>query len=179
VRVQQLETNPLKADNHKEEEDDDDGFQELEDVVYGFDGLLDNIRTNENRLCRRLHKNKIGMRGNKNWHNQGNDDPYAKIKFTILPFHGKYDVEEYLDWGIIVQQKFASHLVLDRHKVRQATSEFNDFAIIWWASLQVKPNSWDVRKEEIHDRFVFPLINEICVRNYKFKAGRYVCTRIF
>jgi len=37
------------------------------------------------------------MGGNKNWHNQGKDDPYAKIKFTIPPFHGKYAAKEYLD----------------------------------------------------------------------------------
>ena len=70
------------------------------------------------------------MGGNKNWHNHGNNDPYAKIKFAIPPFHGKYDAEEYLDWEMTIEQKFASHLVPDRLKVRQATSEFKDFAII-------------------------------------------------
>ena len=53
-----------------------------------------------------------------------------------------------------IEQKFASHLVPDRHKVRQATSEFNDFAIIWWASLQQKPNSWEDLKHRMRDRFV-------------------------
>ena len=117
-RIQQLETNPPKPDNNKDKEDDDDGFQELdEDVVYGSDGLPDNIRTNENRLRRkRLHKNRKDMGGNKNRHNQGTEDPYAKIKFTIPSFHGKYDAEEYLDWEMTVEQKFASHLVPD-HKV--------------------------------------------------------------
>ena len=53
-RIQQLETNPPKPDDNKDEEDDDDGFQELEeDVVYGFDGLPDHIKTNENRMRRR------------------------------------------------------------------------------------------------------------------------------
>ena len=86
-RIQQLETNPPKPDDNKDEEDDDDGFQELEeDVVYGSDGLPDHIKTNANRLRRRwLLKNKIGMGGNKNQQNQGNDDPYAKIKFIIPP----------------------------------------------------------------------------------------------
>ena len=131
-RIQQLETNPPKPDDNKDKEDDDDGFKELEeDDVYGSDGLPDHIKTNANCLRRRrLLKNKIGMGGNKNQHNQGNDDPYAKIKFTIPPFHGKYDAEEYLDWEMTIEQKFASHLVPDRHKVRQPTSEFKDFAII-------------------------------------------------
>ena len=131
-RIQQLETNPPKLNDNKYEEDDDDGFQELEkDVVYSSDGLPDHIKTNANRLRRRrLLKNKIGTGGNKNRHNQGNDDPYAKIKFTIPPFHGKYDAEEYLDWEMTIEQKFASHLVPNHRKVRQATSEFKDFAII-------------------------------------------------
>ena len=75
-RIQQPETNPSKPDDNKDEEDDDDGFQEQEeDVVYGFDGLPDHIKTNVNRLRRRrLLKNKTDMGGNKNRHNQGNDD---------------------------------------------------------------------------------------------------------
>ena len=94
------------------------------------------------------------MGGNKNRHNQGNDDPYAKIKFTIPSFHGKYDAEEYLDWEMTIEQKFASHLVPYRPKVRQATSEFKDFAIIRWASLQQKPDSWEDLKHGMRDRFV-------------------------
>jgi hypothetical protein len=70
------------------------------------------------------------MGGNRNRRNQGNDDPYAKLKFTIPPFHGRYDAEEYLDWEMTAEQKFKSHLVPDCHKVRQITSEFKDFTII-------------------------------------------------
>jgi hypothetical protein len=50
--------------------------------------------------------------------------------------------------------KFAAHLVPDRHKVRHATSEFKDFAIIRWASLQQKPDSWENLKHSMCDRFV-------------------------
>ena len=53
-RVQQLEINPPKTDNNKEEEDDSDFLQELEeDVTYGSDGLPDHIKTNVNHLHRR------------------------------------------------------------------------------------------------------------------------------
>ena len=85
-RIQQLKTNPPKPDDNKYKEDDDDGFQELkEDVVYSSDGLPDHIKTNANRLHRRrLLKNKIGMGGNKNRHNQGNDILMLKLN---LPFH--------------------------------------------------------------------------------------------
>ena len=73
-------------------------------------------------------------------HHQGNnhrvlDDPYAKIKFTIPSFSGHYDAERYLDWEMTVNEKFSAHLVPEHHRVRQATSEFKDFAIIWWNGL--------------------------------------------
>jgi hypothetical protein len=71
--------------------------------------------------------NQQGMRGNQNHHNQHyirNDDPFAKVKFSIPPFNGSYDAEAYLDWEMTVGQKFSSHLVLEQHRVMQATSEF-------------------------------------------------------
>jgi hypothetical protein len=46
-----------------------------------------------------------------------------KLNFFIPPFNGSYDAEAYLDWEMIVEQKFSSHLVLEQHRVRQATSE--------------------------------------------------------
>jgi hypothetical protein len=71
--------------------------------------------------------------GNQNHHNQHyvrNDDPFAKVKFSIAPFNGSYDVETYLDWEMTIEQKFSSHLVPKQHRVRKATSEFKDFALI-------------------------------------------------
>jgi hypothetical protein len=53
------------------------------------------------------------MGGNHNHHNQyyvRNDDPFAKVKFSIPPFNGLYDAETYLNWGMTVEQKFSSHL---------------------------------------------------------------------
>ena len=74
------------------------------------------------------------MRGNDfQQHNPRiNDDTFAKVKFTIPSFEGAYDAERYLDWEMIVEQKFNAHLVPEVHRVRQATSEFKDFTIIWW-----------------------------------------------
>jgi hypothetical protein len=66
--------------------------------------------------------------------NHDNHDPFAKVKFTIPAFYGAYDAEAYLDWEMIVEEKLNSHLVLEVHKVRQATSEFKDF-IAWWNEL--------------------------------------------
>jgi hypothetical protein len=91
--------------------------------------------------------NRQGMWANQNHHNQHyvhNDDPLAKVKFSIPPFNGSYDAEAYLDWEMTVEQKFSSHLVLEQHRVRQATSEFKDFALIWWnelATLGLQPHT--------------------------------------
>jgi hypothetical protein len=87
------------------------------------------------------------------------DDPFAKIKFSIPSFSGHYDAEAYLDWEMTVEQKFASHLVPEHHQVRQATSEFKDFAIIWWTGLVGdgrEPTTWDDLQDAMHDRFVPP-----------------------
>jgi hypothetical protein len=95
--------------------------------------------------------NRQGMGGNPNHHNQHyvhNDDPFAKVKFSISPFNGSYDAEDYLDWEMIVEQKISSHLVPGQHRVRQATSEFKDFALIWWnelATIGLQPHTWDLR----------------------------------
>jgi hypothetical protein len=59
-----------------------------------------------------------------------------------------------------VDQKFSSHLVLEQHHVRQATSEFKNFAIIWWnelSSLCSQPDTWDRLKDAMMcERFVPP-----------------------
>jgi hypothetical protein len=96
------------------------------------------------------------MGGNRN---RAPDDPYAKIKFSIHLVSGHYDAEGYLDWEMTVEQKFSTHLVPEQHRVRQATSEFKDFAIIWWTGLTsvgLAPTTWAELKVAMRDRFVPP-----------------------
>jgi hypothetical protein len=113
-------------------------------------------------LRQRLARNRQGMGGNgrRRHHNPEPDyDPFAKIKFSIPPFMSSYDAEAYLDWEMTVEQKFNSHLVPEQHRVRQATSEFRDFAIIWWNELvntRAAPQTWNALKEEMRARFVPP-----------------------
>jgi predicted nucleic acid-binding Zn-ribbon protein len=57
-RVQQLETAPPKMNENKEDDDED-----VDDVVYDSDGLVDERLTLENKMCKRLQKNKTGMGG--------------------------------------------------------------------------------------------------------------------
>jgi hypothetical protein len=102
------------------------------------------------------------MGGNQNHHNKHyvrNDDPFAKVKFSIPPFNGLYDARAYLDWEMTVEQKFSFHFVPEQHCVRQATSEFKDFALIWWnelATLGSQPHTWDGLKITMRQRFVPP-----------------------
>jgi hypothetical protein len=157
TRIEQLESNPPKHDGTKDEEDTFYDADHPEDTVYFPDDMVDHKMTSENRARRILAFNTRGMKGKGPRHNYGNDDPYAKVKFTIPTFYGRYDAKEYLDWEMTVEQNFASHLVPDRHKVRQATSEFKDFAIIWWqecASLNIQPTTWDALKIAMRDHFV-------------------------
>jgi hypothetical protein len=98
-------------------------------------------------------------RGPNQQHAQGNDDPFAKVEFMIPPFYGLYDARAYLDWEMTIDNKFHSHLVPEQHCVRQATSEFKDFAIIWWNELSrlcLQPDPWDRLKAAMHERFVPP-----------------------
>jgi hypothetical protein len=58
---------------------------------------------------------------------------------------------------MMIEQKFATHLLPERHQVRQATSEFKDFAIVWWTGLVGDgrgPMTWEDLKVVMHNRFV-------------------------
>jgi hypothetical protein len=122
--------------------------------------------------------NQQGMGGNQNHHNQHyvcNDDPFAKVNFFIPPFNGSYDAEAYLGWEMTVEQKFSSHLVPKQHCVRQATSEFKDFALIWWnelATLGLQPHTWDGLKIAMRQRFIPPSYqHDLCKKFQRLDQG--------
>jgi hypothetical protein len=49
--------------------------------------------------------------------------------------------------------------VPEQHQIRQATSEFKDFAIIWWTGLvayNCQPKTWEELKVAMRDRFMPP-----------------------
>jgi hypothetical protein len=75
-----------------------------------------------------------------------------KLNFLSLLLWS-YDAEAYLDWEMTVEQQFSSHLVPEQHHVRQATSAFKDFALIWWnelATLGLQSHTWDGLKTAMH-----------------------------
>ena len=94
--------------------------------------------------------------------NHGNNDPFARAKFTMITFSGNADPEAYLDWEIVVDQKFKSHLVPEEHRIRLATIEFTGFVLFWWSDLcdnnnaTALPQTWTALKQCMKSCFVPP-----------------------
>jgi len=85
------------------------------------------------------------------------NDSFAKIKFKIPSFNGKYDPAAYLDWELEVDQKFSCHDIPVNSQVKAAISEFTDFALIWWREYKQKhptPTTWTQLKVAMRHRFV-------------------------
>jgi hypothetical protein len=84
---------------------------------------------------------------------------YSKIKFKIPSFDGKYNLDAYLTWEMAVGQKFAWHDFPENARVRAATSEFTNFAFVWWIEHGKKnpnnmPQTWDASKRIMRARFI-------------------------
>jgi hypothetical protein len=108
---------------------------------------------------RRLRTNCRGMGGFRWREVHGNDDAFSKVKFKIPPFDGNYDPNAYITWAIAVDQKFACHEFPENARVRAATSEFTEFASVWWIEHGKKnpnnmPQTWDALKRVMRARFV-------------------------
>jgi hypothetical protein len=108
---------------------------------------------------RRLRTNRRGMGGFHRREVHGNHDAFSKVKFRIPSFDGKYDPDAYITWEIAVDQKFAWHEFPENARVRAATSEFTEFASVWWIEHGKKisnnmPQTWDALKRVMRARFV-------------------------
>ena len=88
TRIEQLEQRPPP---YRVDDEDADVFGDED--AYATSGAR-----------RRLNINRRGMAGN----NHGNNDPFAKIKFSLPPFAGNVDPEAYLDWSLL----FNKNLIL-------------------------------------------------------------------
>jgi len=111
--------------------------------------------------------------------NYGNNDSFAKIKFSLPPFAGNVNPEAYLDWELAVQQKFDSHNVPAEHRVRLATSEFTNFALFWWSDLcnannaVVVPQTWNALKQCMKSHFIPPYYQrDLCLKLQTLKQRR-------
>jgi len=59
-----------------------------------------------------------------------------EVTVDLPHFHGKEDVEVYLDWEMKVEQLFACHRVSEERKVPLAILSFQGNAMYWWTSLE-------------------------------------------
>jgi hypothetical protein len=136
-------------------------IDEQGDADYAGDTEHEELPNNHNARghCWR-RANQQGMHQNQHRREVRNqDDSFAKVKFTIPAFNGKYDPDAYLNWELAVDQKFACHAFPANNQVRAATSEFTDFASIWWREHCGKhfnniPTTWEALKLLMRHRFV-------------------------
>lgn len=54
------------------------------------------------------------------------------VKIKVPTFHGKNDYEAYLEWETKMEQVFDCHHYNERKKVKVASLEFKDYALVWW-----------------------------------------------
>jgi hypothetical protein len=111
------------------------------------------------RRRRRLCTNRRGMGSFRRHEVHNIDDAFNKIKFKIHPFDGTYVPDAYITRKIVVDQKFACHDFPKNARVRAATSEFTDFASVWWIEHGKKntdnmPQTWDALKQVMWAKFV-------------------------
>jgi hypothetical protein len=90
------------------------------------------------------------------------EDWLGKPKFTMPKFVGSTDVEEYLNWELKVGKLWRMHEYTEDKKIKLASSEFDDYALIWWDNLvqsRIEDGyppivTWRAMKEELRAHFV-------------------------
>ena len=140
TRVRYLEQ---RDEEHVDGDEEDDDVSNAGHGGQGRDG---------ERNRHRQHHHRRGMVGS-----HGRVDPYSNVKFTIPSFDGSYDGNAYLDWEMIVEQKFNTHMVPANHRVCLATCEFIGYAILWWNELAnsgSEPDTWERLKQAMCGRFL-------------------------
>jgi len=89
--------------------------------------------------------------------------PHPKeTRIDLPPFHGKDNVEAYLDWVAQVEQLFNSHVVEEERRVSLAVLSFQGHALNWWTTLVLQKRKkglpeieyWFDLKEALHARHV-------------------------
>ncbi|XP_052730494.1 uncharacterized protein LOC128195845 [Vigna angularis] len=61
--------------------------------------------------------------------------PPKEVNVVLSHFHGKDNIEAYLDWEMKVEQIFACQQVSEERKVSLATLSFQGYAMYWWTAL--------------------------------------------
>ncbi|XP_051127833.1 uncharacterized protein LOC127249182 [Andrographis paniculata] len=92
------------------------------------------------------------------------DDNMQSIKFSIPPFVGSAEPNEFLEWKSKVEMMFACHNYSERKKIQLAVVEFKKYALVWWEKVQVDiarsgmppDETWAALTRVMHARFVPP-----------------------
>ncbi|GKV11657.1 hypothetical protein SLEP1_g22897 [Rubroshorea leprosula] len=87
---------------------------------------------------------------------------FENIKMKIPPFQGKNDPDVYLEWEKKVELVFDCHNYFEEKKVKLATVEFTDYAVVWWDQLVLSRrrnrehpvDTWEEMKAVMRKRFV-------------------------
>jgi hypothetical protein len=106
-----------------------------------------------------IQYNLHGRGGHRRREVRNNNDVFHKLKIKIPPFDGKYDPDAYISCELAVEQKFTCFQFPENARIRAATSEFSDFASVWWVEYGKKhpndiPHTWIALKWVMRDRFV-------------------------
>jgi len=90
------------------------------------------------------------------------DRDIKENKLQIPIFHGKSDVDAYLNWEMKIEQIFTCYEIRDDKKLKLATLEFQNYALVWWTNV-VKDrkrygepliSTWDELKKLMRKRHV-------------------------
>jgi len=81
-----------------------------------------------------------------------------EVKIDLPHFHGRKNVEAFLDWVVNVEQLFESHVVEEERRVSLGTLRFQGHALNWWTSLVLQKRRkglheigyWNDLKEALH-----------------------------
>ncbi|XP_071914051.1 uncharacterized protein [Coffea arabica] len=90
------------------------------------------------------------------------DDGLKGVKIKIPAFQGKSSPEAYLEWEQRIEMVFECQAYTDDQKVKLATLEFTDYAIVWWEQERTSRrrnrerqiSTWEELRTTMRKRFV-------------------------
>ena len=94
-------------------------------------------------------------------HSKRDMDAYdPKIKYPT--FKGNTNPDAYIDWEMKFEQIFRMNDCPEEKKVKLASFQFSDYAIVWWEDLQLKrrlkgkgpPRTWEKLKKLMRNKYV-------------------------
>jgi hypothetical protein len=133
------------------DDDHDDEFEDEDDQALNSEG----------KFVPRGERHGRGFQRDPRWQN-GTDRNQGNIKMKIPSFHGKNDLEAYLEWEKKVELIFECHNYSKEKKVKLIVIEFSDYAIICWDQLVTNRRrnherpieTWEEMKAIMRRRFV-------------------------